>query len=309
MSRFLITAKERLQRGLRFGQMLIHNTGPQQMAAKKPTPPPPKVAKATEPPPKSSKPPKCPGGEKANKRKPGFFASGGQHAVLSDCPKPEGDFMRAWSAKNSRYNLILISGVLAAGGSLGFALSSGILGLNWTIPEYPYTEDEMEDFEIEEERRREEKEAREERHQDAVEARELGIRRRRAKEAMEREVDLMQRDMEGGISDAELDELQRLAADREAFELWEKDELKRLEEQEKEREKIRKEKAKVRAERQKERDRKQKEKEAQEEKEEAERQKARDKARKEREKTEKEKQKEKEKAEKEAEKARKAAGY
>ncbi|XP_017123706.1 vicilin-like seed storage protein At2g18540 [Drosophila elegans] len=307
MSRFIITAKERLQRGLRIGQMLIHNTGLQRMAAKTPTPPPPpKFVKATQPPPKSSKPPQCPGGEK--KRKPGTFASGGQHAVFSDCPKPEGDFMKAWSAKNSRYNLILISGALAAGGSLGYALSSGIMCLNWTIPEYPYTEDEMEDFEIEEERRREEKEAREERHQDAVEAKELGVRRRRAKVAMEREVDLMQRDMDGGITDAELDELQRLAAEREAFELWEKDELKRLEEQEKERDKIRKEKAKVRAERNKERDRKRKETEAQLEKEEAEREKAREKARKEREKAEKEKQKEKEKAEKEAEKARKAAG-
>ncbi|XP_016999521.3 axoneme-associated protein mst101(1) [Drosophila takahashii] len=308
MSRFLVTAKERLQRGFRFGQMLIHNTGPQQMAAKKP-PAPPKVVKATAaPPPKSSKPPKCPGGDKDMKRKPGFFASGGQHATLNDCPKPEGDFMKAWSAKNGRYNLILLSGVLAAGGTVGFALSSGILCLNWTIPEYPYTEDEMEEFEIEEQRRREEKEAREERHQDAVEARELGVRRRRAKEAMEREVDLMQRDMDGGITDAELDELQRLAAEREAFELWEKDELKRLDEQQKEREKIRKEKAKIQAERDKEREKKRKEKEAQLEKEEAEREKAREKARKEREKAEKEKQKEKEKAEKEAEKARKAAG-
>ncbi|XP_017045169.1 myb-like protein X [Drosophila ficusphila] len=287
MSRFLGKARDRLQRGLRFGRMLIHNTVPQKMATK-----------AAEP------PLKCPGGEK--KRKPGFFASGGQHAVLSDCPKPEGDFMKAWSEKNSRYNLFLISGLLAAGGSLGFAFSSGMMCLNWTIPEYPYTDEEREDFEIEEERRREEKEAREERHQDAVEARELGIRRRRAKEAMEREVELMQRDMDGGISDAELDELQRLAAERESFELWEKDELKRIEEQEKEREKIRKEKAKVRAERDKERDKKRQEKEKQLEKEEAEREKAREKARKEREKAEKEKQKEKEKAEKEAEKARKA---
>jgi len=105
--------------------MLIHNTGSQQMAAKKP-PAPPKVVKATPPPPKSSKPPKCPGDNKDMKRKPGFFASGGQHAVLNDCPKPEGDFMKAWSAKNGRYNLILISGALAAGGSVGYALSSGM---------------------------------------------------------------------------------------------------------------------------------------------------------------------------------------
>ncbi|EDW92092.1 histone-lysine N-methyltransferase, H3 lysine-79 specific [Drosophila yakuba] len=306
MSRFFIATKERLQRGFRFGQMLIHNTVSQQMAAKTP-PAPAKAGKAKPlPPPSTNPPPKCPGGDKDMKRKPGYFASGGTHAVLSDCPKPEGDFMKAWSAKNSRYNLFLISGVLAAGGTLGYALSSGVLCLNWTIPEYPYNEDEMEDFEIEEERRREEKEAREERHQDAVEARELGIRRRRAKEAMEREVDLMQRDMDGGITDAELDELQHLAAEREAFELWEKDELKRLEEQEKEREKIRKEKAKVKAERDKEREKKRKEKEAQLEKEEAEREKAREKARKEREKAQKEKEKEKEKADKEAEKARKA---
>ncbi|KAH8290832.1 hypothetical protein KR054_006300 [Drosophila jambulina] len=291
MSRFLAAATQQFQKGLRFSRMLIHNTG--------------KAAKACTPAPRAAPPPppKCPpAGEK--KRKPGTFASGGQHAVFSDCPMPEGDFMRAWHAKNTRYNLILISGALAAIGSWGLAITSGALGLYWTIPPYPYTEDEMEDFELEEERRREEREARQERHQDAVEARELAIRRRHAKEAMEREVDLMQRDMDEGISDAELEELQRLAAEREAFELWEKDEIKRLEEQQKERDEINKEKAKVKAERDKERDKKKAEKEAQLEKEEAEREKARKEARKEREKAEKEAQKEKEKLEKE--KAKKA---
>ncbi|KAH8356283.1 hypothetical protein KR200_007511, partial [Drosophila serrata] len=277
---------------VRFSRMLIHNTGKQLMTAKTPT-----ATRATPPP-----PPRCPVGEK--KLKPGTFPSGGKHATFCDCPKPEGDFMRAWYAKNSRYNLILISGALAAFGSWGMAISSGILGLNWTIPEYPYNEDEMEDFEMEEERRREEKEARQERHQDAIEARELAIRRRHAKEAMEREVDLMQRDMEEGITNEELDELQRLAAERESFEIWEKDEIKRLEEQQKERDQIRKEKAKVKAERDKEREKKHREKEAQLEKEEAEREKIRQKARKEREKAEKEAQKEKEKIEKEKEKAR-----
>ncbi|KAH8400809.1 hypothetical protein KR009_001072 [Drosophila setifemur] len=307
MSRFLIAASERIQKGYRFGKMLIHNASRLQLAAKTTPPPGPKEPPKS-PPPQSSNPPKCPGGEK--KPKPGYFASGGCHAVFSDCPMPEGDFMKAWSAKNSRYNLILLSGILAAVGTWGFALSTGALGLNFTIPEYPYTEDEMEEFEREEERRREEKLEREERHQDAVEARELSVRRRKAKENMEREVDLMQRDMEDGISDAELDELQQLAADREAFEIWEKDELKRLDEQEKEREKIRKEKAKVQAERDKEVARKRKEQQAQWDKEEAEREKAREKARKDREKAEKEEKKEKEKAEKEKaekEKARKAA--
>jgi len=72
------------------------------------------------------------------KRKPGYFASGGQHAVLSDCPKPEGDFMKAWSAKNSRYNLILVSGILAAGGTLGFALSSGRISHLYRIAIAPF---------------------------------------------------------------------------------------------------------------------------------------------------------------------------
>ncbi|KAH8309599.1 hypothetical protein KR059_012107, partial [Drosophila kikkawai] len=271
---------------VRFSRVLIHNTGQHLKAAKTPT----ANSRQAAPP-----PPKCPGA----KRKPGTFASGGKHAVFNDCPMPEGDFMRAWHAKNTRYNIILITGALAAFGGWGMAISSGILGLNWSIPPYPYTEDEKEDFELEEERRREEREARQERHQDAVEARELAIRRRHAKEAMEREVELMQRDMDEGISDEELDELQRLAAEREAFEMWEKDEIKRLEDQQKDRELIRKEKAKVQAERDKERDRKRRERDAQLEKEEAEREKARKEARKEREKAEKVAQKEKEKAEKE----------
>ncbi|KAH8277760.1 hypothetical protein KR018_005616, partial [Drosophila ironensis] len=285
---------------VRAGKMLIHNTVRQQLAAKKTTPAPKKPPAS--PPPKSSNPPKCPGGEK-KARKPGYFLSGGQHATFNDCPVPSGDFMKAWNAKNSRYNLILVSGFLAAVGAWGFALSSGVLCLNFQVPDYPYTDDEMEEFEIEEERRREEKEEREQRHQDAVDARELSIRRRKAKEAMEVEVDLMQRDMEGGLSDAELDKLQSLAADREAFELWEKEEIKRLEELEKERDKTRKEKAKVKAERDSERQKKRKAQEAQWEKEEAEREKARQKARKDREKAEKEKEKEK----KEKEKAKKAA--
>ncbi|XP_017094154.1 uncharacterized protein gom [Drosophila bipectinata] len=306
MSRLLFAATEQIQKGLHAGKMLIHNTVRQQMAAKKPTPPAPKKP-PTAPPPKSSNPPKCPGGDK-KPRKPGYFASGGKHATFNDCPVPEGDFMKAWKTKNSRYNMVLFSGIVAAIGTWGLALSSGVLGLYWTLPQYPYTEDEMDEFEYQEQRRQEEREEREQRHQDAVEARELSIRRRKAKEAMEREVDLMQRDMEGGISDRELDELQRLAAEREAFEIWEKDEVKRLQELEKEREKIRKEKAKARAEREKEVTRKRKEQEDKWEKEEAEREKARDKARREREKAEKEKQKEKEQQEKEKEKARKAAG-
>lgn len=94
------------------------------MAAKKPTPPKVTKPKATAPPPpKSSKPPKCPPGEK--KRKPGTFASGGGHAVFSDCPMPAGDYMRAWTKKNSRYNLVLITGALACFGGWGMAISSG----------------------------------------------------------------------------------------------------------------------------------------------------------------------------------------
>ncbi|XP_034650502.1 stress response protein nst1 [Drosophila subobscura] len=236
--------------------------------------------------------------------KPGYFPSGGMHAVFSDLPMPEGDFMQAWAAKNSKYNMFMLSGLLALIGSL--YLSYMTLEMYASVPDYPYTEEEQEEFEIEAERLQEEKEAREQRHQDAVEAAETARRARLAREAMVRESALMNKDMDGGLDAKEAAELQKLATEREAYAEWEKEEVKRLAEKAKERKEAEKEKAKAKAERDKEREKKRKEREKVLKKEEAEREKEREKARKEREKSRKEEEKQKAKEKAEKEKAKKA---
>ncbi|XP_017836307.2 putative uncharacterized protein DDB_G0271982 [Drosophila busckii] len=216
---------------------------------------------AAKPPPKPSTAPKCQDPEPP-KPKPGYFPSGGTHAVMDDLPKPEGDFYKAWKAKNSKYNMVLLSSILALVGIVFVWNTTNVMPLWANVPEYPYTEDEMEKFAEEEERRQEEKEEREQRQQDRKEMKELLTRRRLAKEAMPREVELMQKDLDQGLEGNETDELVKLSTEREEFEAWEKEEMKRLEEKEKEREALKKEREKARQEKlkQKEKERKLKEK-------------------------------------------------
>ncbi|XP_060658472.1 protein enabled homolog [Drosophila nasuta] len=230
MSRLLMATPTRLSRDIRGSCFngLVYIT--RQLAAKAPT------SKATS----ASK---CNLSEKPQP-KWGYFPSGGTHAIFSDLPKPEGDFMQHWHAKNSKYNLVLLSGILAVVGSIALGISLGRPMLNATVPEYPYTEDEMEEFQREEERRQQEKEEREQRQKDLKDAKELKVRRRKAKEAMAREVELMQKDIDEGVSDGELAELVQLTQEREEFESWEREELKRIDEQEKERNKIKMEREK-----------------------------------------------------------------
>ncbi|EDW33612.1 GL11781 [Drosophila persimilis] len=143
MSRLLMAATAaRLQSGMSGSGKLLFNATRYLSAGKKAPPPPPKA-----PPPKASKPstaPKCKP-VPPPKPKPGFFPSGGMHAVFSDLPKPEGDFMKEWSAKNSKYSMFMLSGLLALIGSI--YLSYMTLELYAGVPEYPYTEEEKEDFE------------------------------------------------------------------------------------------------------------------------------------------------------------------
>ncbi|XP_034475972.1 histone-lysine N-methyltransferase, H3 lysine-79 specific [Drosophila innubila] len=215
---------------------------------------------AAKTPSKPTSPPKCTMTEPP-KLKHGYFPSGGTHAVFSDLPKPEGDFMTAWHAKNSKYNMVLISGILALVGTIALSISSGLPSLNATVPDYPYTEDEMEEFAREEERRQAEKEEREQRKMDILEAKELKVRRRKAKEAMAREVELMQKDIDEGVSDQEMSELVRLTQEREEFESWEKEEIKRIDEKEKERNKLKQEREKMQKENQAQRDKERKQRE------------------------------------------------
>lgn len=161
------------------------------------------------------------------KPKKGCFPSGGTHALMSDLPVPKGDFMRDWKAKNSKYNMILLSGLLAAIGSITMCLSNS--EINYSIPEYPYTDEELDEFAKEEERKKAEQEEREQRKQNLIDAKELKVRRRLAKNAMVREMALMQKDIDEGVSDSELAELLKLKQEREEFEIWEKEEVKRLE--------------------------------------------------------------------------------
>ncbi|KAM8711948.1 hypothetical protein ACLKA7_012459 [Drosophila subpalustris] len=243
MSRLLMAAPSAI-RGNRLNSFIYIT---RQLAAKTPSKP-------------SSSAPKCNMTE-APKPKHGYFPSGGTHAVFSDLPKPEGDFFKEWHAKNSKYNMVLLSGLVALIGTIALAISTGLPPLNATVPDYPYTEDEMEEFAREEERRQEEKEEREQRKKDIMEAKELKVRRRKAKEAMAREVELMQRDIDEGISDQEMSELVKLTQEREEFESWEKEELKRLDEKEKERNKLKQEREKMLKEKQAQRDKERKQRE------------------------------------------------
>ncbi|XP_030375235.1 cancer-related regulator of actin dynamics homolog [Scaptodrosophila lebanonensis] len=246
MSRMLTAASMRLFRGLSSKQPFLNTS--RYLTTKKPTA-------------KSTTAPKCQKDEKEKPPPPGTFPSGGTHAVFSDLPKPEGDFMKEWSAKNSKYNMILISGIVALVGSIALGISSGVMELYCFVPEYPYTKEELEEFEKEEVRKQEEIDAREERHKDLVEAKELTIRRRKARDAMKQEVAFMQKDIDEGLSDGELAQLQDLVQKREEFEKWEAEEEKRLKEQAKEREKLKKEKEKAEKEKQKEKEKEKKEKE------------------------------------------------
>ncbi|KAH8395370.1 hypothetical protein KR222_003022 [Zaprionus bogoriensis] len=244
MSRLLMATPSRLSRNLGINRLNCFVNLTRNLAAKTPI--------------KKSKSPKSTLSDLPKPRR-GYFPSGGTRAVFSDLPQPEGDFMKQWHAKNSKYNLILLSGLLAAFGSITLFMSTG--ALNATVPEYPYTEDEMEEFAQEEERRLEEKEEREERKQDLLDAKELTVRRRKAKEAMAREVELMQKDINGEIDDQEMTELLKLTQERDDFECWEKEEVKRIEEKDKEREKLKQEKAKIKQEKQAQREKERKERE------------------------------------------------
>lgn len=156
------------------------------------------------------------------KPKPGYFPSGGTHAIMNDLPLPKGDFMQNLKAKNFKYNMVLLSGLLAAIGSIGLCLSNSLL--NYTVPEYPYTDEELDEFAQEEERIKKEKEEHEQEKQDLRNEKDMKVRRRKAKEAMVREMELMQKDIDEGISDKESKELLKLTQEREEYEAWEKNE-------------------------------------------------------------------------------------
>lgn len=156
------------------------------------------------------------------KPKPGYFPSGGTHAIMNDLPLPKGDFMANLKAKNFKYNMVLLSGLLAAIGAIGVCLKNSLL--NFNVPEYPYTDEELNEFEQEKERIKQEKEEKEQEKQDLRNERDMKVRRRKAKEAMVREMELMQKDIDGGISDKEMKELLQLTHEREEYEAWEKNE-------------------------------------------------------------------------------------
>lgn len=172
-------------------------------------------------PPTKKVPDKCDMSSKM-KPKPGYFPSGGTHAIMNDLPLPKGDFMANWKAKNFKYNMVLLSGLLAAIGSIGLCLTNSLM--NYTRPEYPYTDEELDAFAQEEERIKKEKEEHEEQKQELKNERDMKVRRRKAKEAMVREMELMQKDIDEGISDKEMKELQKLTQEREEYEAWEKNE-------------------------------------------------------------------------------------
>lgn len=55
-------------------------------------------------------------------------------STMNDLPVPEGDWYEHHNRQNSKYNAVLITGVLVLAGTLGFAKSSGIIVLNSSPP-------------------------------------------------------------------------------------------------------------------------------------------------------------------------------
>ncbi|XP_055843262.1 uncharacterized protein LOC129910044 [Episyrphus balteatus] len=64
------------------------------------------------------------------------YHAGGHHkpSTMNDLPVPEGDWQEHHSRQNSKYNAVLLTGILVLAGSIGFAKSSGIIFLNSKPP-------------------------------------------------------------------------------------------------------------------------------------------------------------------------------
>uniref|UniRef100_A0A1I8P6K4 Deltamethrin resistance protein prag01 domain-containing protein n=1 Tax=Stomoxys calcitrans TaxID=35570 RepID=A0A1I8P6K4_STOCA len=70
------------------------------------------------------------------------FKDGGQHATFNDMPIPQGCWHEANARCQTRYMTILLSGIGALVGSVAFVAQSGLLVLNYTVPDYPYEDEE-----------------------------------------------------------------------------------------------------------------------------------------------------------------------
>ncbi|XP_075168259.1 gomdanji [Haematobia irritans] len=70
------------------------------------------------------------------------FKDGGEHATFNDMPIPQGSWLEANARRQSRYTVILLSGIGALMGSIAFVAQSGLLVLNYSVPDYPYEDDE-----------------------------------------------------------------------------------------------------------------------------------------------------------------------
>ncbi|XP_033241125.1 uncharacterized protein COX7B isoform X2 [Drosophila pseudoobscura] len=57
-----------------------------------------------------------------------------QHSTMNDLPVPAGDWKEQYSQQNTKYNVILIAGVLVLAGTIGFVKSSGLVYFNYSPP-------------------------------------------------------------------------------------------------------------------------------------------------------------------------------
>ncbi|XP_023297135.1 uncharacterized protein LOC111679772 [Lucilia cuprina] len=70
------------------------------------------------------------------------FKDGGEHATFNDMPIPQGSWQEYNARRQNRYMMVFLSGIASFVASVIFVAKSGKMELNYTVPDYPYEEEE-----------------------------------------------------------------------------------------------------------------------------------------------------------------------
>ncbi|KAM7342863.1 gomdanji [Cochliomyia hominivorax] len=70
------------------------------------------------------------------------FKDGGEHATLNDMPIPEGCWKSNHARTQNRYMMVLLSGIASFIGSWVYIAKWGEMEMNYSVPDYPYEEEE-----------------------------------------------------------------------------------------------------------------------------------------------------------------------
>ncbi|KAH8380507.1 hypothetical protein KR009_011151 [Drosophila setifemur] len=57
-----------------------------------------------------------------------------KHSTMNDLPVPAGDWNEQHSQQNSKYNAVLLTGILVLAGTIGFVKSSGVIHFHYSAP-------------------------------------------------------------------------------------------------------------------------------------------------------------------------------